>query len=404
MCSKAVSTFSSEVRLNRLLFGSLIVFLGLLIALEHSKLTNNFFYVALMPAAFVLMYHKVARPSPVAVALFGYLIYIALSTFWGNSDLGDGFKQLKYVVYIFSFVAVAHHVASSPNRILMIAGTMLTLAVFLEAHSLYSQISVIGLENWLDRFPRLSQTTGPLNPVYLALTIGLFGFILISSRIHNPWIATGLVCLLVLLTLPLQSRTLILALVVAHSYKLIQQRAFRALTVWAILCAIAGVAILIGVDRFSSSVLRDDIWQFAFKTWIKECSILFGCGNRYDFDIHTQGMFFYNPHSVVFSQLLYGGLIGSLLIAIFVYTVARKTHQTASFWTPVFIYSAVACTTIGHSLLTHPDFLWILTWLPISFSGILFRSVPRNINVNPASQFPYLLTRQETSCRFPENT
>lgn len=362
---------------SKLLIGSLLLFLGLLISVEHSKLTNNAFYITLMLPGLLLLFKRPPSISPAGITLVSFLLYMALSTFWGADDLGDGFKQLKYVIYIIAFLVITHQAASSNRHISLIASAGFLLTLSLEAHSLYMQIANIGLEKWLAHFPRLLQTTGPLNAVYMSLTIGLFGFILIASRVRNPWMATALVCALILVTLPLQSRTLILSLVVAHSYLLFRQKAFHALIFWIIFCLAAGGALLLSIDRFTGAVHRDGIWLYAINAWIDDCSMIFGCGNRHNFNINIEGTYFYNPHSILLSQMLYGGLTGLLLLGAVAWTMRQEFHRIAPYWPPVFLYSLTACLTIGHSLLTHPDFIWLLTWLPLALSGILFNPAER---------------------------
>lgn len=348
--------------------------LCLLVASESSKLTNNFFYIALLPAALVLTYKRALKPNGTFIILMCYLLYVSLSTFWSNSDLETSLKQLKYVIYVAAFIGIAHYVSRSIKRISLLSATILVLAFALEIQSLYTQISTIGLDSWLDSFPRLSDTTGPLNAIFLALVIGLFGFILIALHIQNPWVATILIFTLIILTLPLQSRTVIIALTVAHTYFLFRKKEFLALSIWAVGCILASLMIFMGVERFSSSLYRDDIWLYTIKAWSDNCSVLFGCGNRYNFNIEIQGHYFYHPHSILLSQLLYGGIAGLFLMAIFAYTILKKISNTDPIWLAVLAFSASASATIGHTILTHPDFIWVLIWLPLSLSGALFES------------------------------
>ncbi|WP_010324520.1 O-antigen ligase family protein [Marinobacterium stanieri] len=370
-------------RWGRFLLAAYLLFITLLLGAENTKLTNNVFYLFLMLPAVVLVARRQLRPTRACLLLGGYLLYVALSSFWNNADPGDSAKHLKYVVYILAFAAITQQVMAQPERLKWIAAWGLLISLVVEAHSLYTLIASVGLDTWARDFPRLDQLTGPLNAVYLALAVGLFGFILISSQVTNPWLASILVCGLILLTIPLQSRTPILALLLAHSYYLFRLKAFTALACWVLMLAAGGLVLVLMIDRFTAEFVRVDIWRNVAGTMSEQCSLLLGCGNRYDFDVQAQGFHYANPHSLWLSQLFYGGLIGVALLATCLWALYRHASQLAAFWPPVFVYCAATGFSIGHSLLTHPDFLWLLTWFPLALSGMLFRSAD---SINQAKQ------------------
>lgn len=368
---------------SRLLLAAYLLFIALLLGADNTKLTNNVFYLFLMLPAGVMIARRQLRPTRACLLLGGYLLYVALSTFWSNADPGDSTKHLKYVVYILAFAAITQQVMAQPERLKWIAAWGLLVSLIVEAHSLYTLIANVGLDSWARDFPRLDQLTGPLNAVYLALAVGMFGFILISSQVRNPWLASLLVCGLILLTIPLQSRTPILALLLAHSYYLFRLRAFTALACWILMLAVGGLALTLTIDRFTAEFVRVDIWLNVAGTLSEQCSLLLGCGNRFDFSVQAQGFLYANPHSFWLSQLFYGGLVGVALLATCLWALYRHASQLAAFWPPVFLYCAVTGFSIGHSLLTHPDFIWLLTWFPLALSGILFRSAD---SINQAQQ------------------
>ncbi len=370
-------------RLSSLLLAAYLLFIALLLGSDNTKLTNNFFYLCLMLPAAILVARRQLRPTLPCLLLGSYLLYVALSTFWNNTDPGDSAKHLKYVIYILAFAAITQQVMAQPERLKWIAAWGLLISLVVEAHSLYTLIANVGLDSWARDFPRLDQLSGPLNAVYLALAVGLFGFILISSQVRNPWLASVLVCGLILLTIPLQSRTPILALLLAHSYYLFRLRAFAALASWVLMLAVGGLALLLMIDRFTAEFVRVDIWLNVAETMSEQCSLLLGCGNRFDFDVQAQGFHYAHPHSLWLSQLFYGGLAGVVLLAACLWALYRHAGQLAAFWPPVFLYCAASGFSIGHSLLTHPDFLWLLTWFPLALSGILFRSAD---SINQAKQ------------------
>lgn len=368
---------------SRLLLATYIIFIALLLGADNTKLTNNFFYLFLMLPAMILVARRQLRPTRACLLLGGYLLYVALSSFWNNADPGDSAKHLKYVVYILAFAAITQQVMAQPERLKWIAAWGLLISLVVEAHSLYTMINVIGLDNWLHNFPRLAQINGPLNAVYLGLAIGLFGFILISSQVRTPWLASLLICGLILMTIPLQSRTPILALLLAHSYYLFRLRAFSALACWILMLAAGVFALILMVDRFTVEFYRADIWLGVAGTMSEHCSILIGCGNRFEFNISAQGIYFYNPHSIWLSQFFYGGAIGIVFLLVVFGSIIQGKHQLPDYSLPLFTYSFIACVPIGHSLLTHPDFLWLLTWFPLALSGMLFRSAD---SINQAKQ------------------
>lgn len=358
---------------GRGLFAAFLLFMALLLASDNTKLANNVFYLFLMLPAWLLLARRQLRPTRSGMLLGGYLLYVSISTFWSHSDPEDSLKHLKYVVYILAFAAITRQVMTRPERLKWIAAWGLAISLGIEMHGLYRLTANIGLDAWISTFPRLDQLTGPLNAVYLALAIGLFGFMLISSQVRRPWLASVLVCGLIVLTIPLQSRTPILALLLAQSYYLFRLRAYRTLICWLLMLTAGGLVLLLMIDRFTAEFVRVDIWLNVAATMLDQCSLLLGCGNRFDFNIQAQGFQYANPHSIWLSQLFYGGLLGLALLLTTLWSLCKEQHSLPAFWPPVFLYCAAAGFSIGHSLLTHPDFLWLLTWFPLALSGMLFR-------------------------------
>ncbi|MBV0933267.1 O-antigen ligase family protein [Marinobacterium weihaiense] len=368
---------------ERLLLIAYLFFIALLLSSDNTKLTNNFFYLCIMLPAFFILARRQLLPTRPCLLLCCYLSYVALSTFWSNADPGDALKHLKYVIYILTFTAITQQVMTQPERLKWIAAWGLLIGLIVEAHSLYTLIASVGLEAWVRDFPRLDQLTGPLNAIHLPLAICLFGFILITSQFHNPWFASALVCLLIITIIPLQSRTPIFALLLAHCFYLFQLRALLALLVWLGILISGGIFLVLSIDRFTTEFVRVDIWLNVANSMLEQCSLLVGCGNRFNFDIHVDNFYYFNPHSIWLSQFFYGGVAGLLLIFLCAYSLFRKHHQLATHWPPVFLFCIIACFPIGHSLLTHPDFIWLLTWFPLALSGMLFRSAD---SINQAQQ------------------
>ena len=362
----------------------LFLFLIMLISIDNSKLVNNFFYVfLLLPAVFIATKEKI-KPTTSALIIGTYLIYISVSTIWGTGDILATAKQLKYVLYILAFTLLIHTLIYSDKQITAIAAGGLITGLLLEAYSFYLQITAIGIDQWLKTFPRLSKVTGPLNPVYLALTIGLFAFILIARKARNPWLSTTLVLILTLVTLPLQSRTLILALAIGHGYLLFTRRDFLPFLLWTALCLAGGITLLFSIDRFTTQFYRGSIWLDAITSYWQDCSWVFGCGHRYNFQIHVGDIYIYHPHSIILSQVLYGGLFGAMLLLTALWAILKELRDRPEHWKAVLLYCFMASLPIGHTLLTHPDFIWVLIWLPLALSGILFRPVTRSAHQRSA--------------------
>lgn len=360
-----------QSKMEKTFFIGLIAFLGLLILSNNSKLTNNFYYAGIMLPAIILFYRNPVRPTLAGMAISGYLLYLAASTLWSKNDISTSLQQLKYVLYVALFLFATHKASTSETRIKTIAICCLSFSLCVEVHALYILISDIGIRDWISTFPRLTPTLGPLNAIFVALTIGMSGFLLILMTVKNPWLASALVFLIILITLPLQSRALILSLVIAHCYYLYKIRAFSVLCLWLASIISAAMFLLLSIERFSATH-RLDIWLFALNAWLDDCSLLFGCGNRYDFNININDMHFYHVHSIWLSQLVSGGISGLILITCVIFSIKKETRHIEKHWPPVFLFSFIACFTVGHKLLSHPDYIWLITWLPLGLSGILF--------------------------------
>ena len=80
---------------------------------------------------------------------------------------------------------------------------------------------------------------------------------------------------------------------------------------------------------------------------------------------------FFDPHSVYMSVFLHNGVVGvflALLLTGHSIAVAYKsTHQHDTFWGIIIIYGFIALIPNGDSLVSRPNEVWMLFWIPVAF-------------------------------------
>lgn len=212
-----------------------------------------------------------------------------------------------------------------------------------------------------------------------ALYIGDFGrFQSKTNVLHICFFAAAI------LIAPFQTRISLLGLGVGVFAVLLQRKCYKAVVYSILSVVLAFLFFYFGVDRFSSGRYpRLDIWLFSLNKVVDECSLVYGCGLGHDFDINVSGRHYAQHHSLVFSQFFYGGVLGFLIFVILILRTLWVLFKRKSSWLGVFVFSLIVLMTNRHEIISNPDFVWVMLWLPLGFSGILFKNEIAEDGVEP---------------------
>lgn len=121
-----------------------------------------------------------------------------------------------------------------------------------------------------------------------------------------------------------------------------------------------------------STSFRPEIWQATLSQWLNGNFIL-GSGIQADFDLYITPNRFMHPHSIYFSTLYYGGILGLGLLLIFIVRllwvlVYKASQDTKIYAFPLLVYGLTTLLFDGNRLIEKVDFLWLSFWLPVALT------------------------------------
>ena len=341
-----------------------------MVVVSSTKFVNNMFYLTvLIPGLFLIVRREIPIQNRLLLGVFSYIFYIAISSLWNG---GDSLKVFKYFIYLVSFysaVFYAYKKCDFPNIwfFIMIGGSVIAIEVI----GLGSFWLEEGFELWVAKFPRLS-AGGLSNPVYLSSILVISGLLVIQQ--WKSSIQTKLLLLVVVFfcILPFQSRSPLLGLI-AGGLALLCIYLERKRDLFIGVCGLLlSLFIYNELSRRGLSFVdsRIFIWELAIETWLQKCSLAFGCGYGYDLDLFVGEREFYHPHSIVLSQLLYGGVVGfTLFVAVFGVFLAKLFLSKSIYFAPV-VAALTILLFINNQILNSPNVLWFIFWLPV-FLGLI---------------------------------
>lgn len=340
-----------------------------------SGLSSNMVYIfILLPSVLVWARFKTGFSVDGYLWLF-YLLYVFASSLWSGGDFYNFFESARYLLYTVLFLHGLYLYRKSNVSINCVLWGMLFAVIFIEAFSIFMYVYEHGFTTWVERFPRLYGKFGVESPIDISCILVLCVLALMANNNIRP-----LHCILVFLAVavlisPFQTRISLLGLGAGVLVILFQKKYYKMMAVS------FGVAVLVilfyyfGLDRFSSNRYpRLDIWTFAFNKVVENCHVLYGCGFGYDFDIKVSGRHYAQLHSLIWSQFFYGGLLGFIAFSGIVIRTLWVLLKDKSPWLGVFVYSLVVLMTNRHEIISNPSFVWLMLWVPIGLSGVLFKN------------------------------
>lgn len=334
---------------------------------EDSKWLNNIFYLGvLIPACWLIFSHyTVVVKNSLFCVVFAVLLYNACSSLWGLGDQPASFlKSSKYILYICSYIFAIAWLYQYQERFWWLVRGFLLLA---------SISVIINIVYWvyIDHGYGRYRLTGPIafeNQVDLGVAYGfatLMGLVLWVKSARHRWFA--LLCVLVLMVgmLLTETRTAILAFIIAGGVLLINA---KKTTHWKglmlILCVIIAAwsaANLHRIEMVNSHPARFLVWQAAI-TMAEQPLIGIGMHTPYKIDAKTIG-FLSTTHSQYVGAVLLSGWIGLMLMLMMMFYALRVAWRSNNeVGLALLAYGAIASLTHGTGLLAHPKDNWLYWW------------------------------------------
>ncbi len=353
-------------------------------AVDHYK----FYIVAVFfPGLFLLPTAlKLSRGSLIWLSLLAYLGYMLLSSLWSdNFSITTLWRDVRYTAYILSFILLTLYFFAR-NRLLPDAIMQgVALVVILAAAVSVATFKDLALLPALteNRLVGLGTTDNP-NPS--AFIYGLFGIVALHyARRHRgeklAYIyATG-VFVIILFVILTQSNTGLLALLLAGALLFFTDGHIAAPTRYALLAGFVLVLIATAYVAWSLGLMstsmdigfinRLPIWQYTLGQW--QTAPVFGRGFQGTILLADDGKpsIMNYAHSLFFSTVRDGGLVGLLLLLLVYFHALRSALRMTitegrALYPCLFIFGLVCVLVDTDQIVTRPRELWIILWLPLA--------------------------------------
>jgi len=349
-----------------------LTFLFFMFAAPTSKIANQVFYlVVLLPALLscaLLFKNKLLSAAlwPIVAMVFFWAFFSFVSfeqAGWENVG-----KRFRHALYVVTFISASYYLLLTK----LVSVRKLAAWMFILAAS-YSALSFISFY-WLDGHAlaaRLSPILRLNSPIFVSIILIVFGMPLMQWLIESKKIGRAMAVFLTMLFFLYfyNSRSAMVGLffgIIGLSflgYKSGQKR-FTSLIV---LIALSSLVI----SYFYGNILnrgvsyRTEIWLSGLNK-IADCGWLLGCGFGGNSDIIiNSGLSFQHAHNLFLSHLINTGLLGLLsLLGVLLYTV----YQGIKLQAMMILGLLVGCVALffdGHSIITNPDDIWLIFWLPL---------------------------------------
>ena len=337
-----------------------------------SKIANQVFYaVVLLPALLssVLLFKNKALSAalwPIIAMVFFWAFFSFVSfeqAGWDNVG-----KRFRHALYVVAFISASYYLLLTK----LVSVRKLAACMFILTAS-YSALSFVSFY-WLDGnalttrlFPDLRLNS----PIFVAILLVVFGMPLMQWLVEHKKKGRAMAVLLTMLFFLYfyNSRSAMAGLFVGLvglsflSYKS-GQKALIGLILLIVLSSLVA-------SYFDGNILnrgvsyRTEIWLASLHK-VADCSWFLGCGFGGNSDIITEsGLRFQHAHNLFLSHLINTGLLGLLsLLGLLTYTVYCSLKMRAMM-TLGLVAGSAALFFDGHSIVTNPDDIWLIFWLPL---------------------------------------
>jgi len=352
-----------------------LIFLFFMFAAPSSKVASQVFYLAvLLPT--LLSCKLLSKNKLLSTALWpiiGLVFFWALFSFVSFEEGGwdNVGKRFRHALYVVAFISACYYLLLTK----LVSVKQLNAYLFVLVAS-YSALSFISFY-WLGGHAftaRLSPVLRLNSPIFVPIILTVFGIPLMQGFIGRNMVGRAMVLFFIMLFFLYfyNSRSAMVGLffgVIGLSFLSYQlgQKKLLSLIVFIALSSLA-------INYFYGNILnrgisyRTDIWLSGLNK-IADCGWLMGCGFGGNSDILIKnGQSFQHAHNLFLSHLSNTGLFGLLsLLGLLFYTV----YQGIKFHAVMVLGLLVGCVALlfdGNSIITNPDDIWLIFWLPLTMT------------------------------------
>ena len=351
----------------------LFIFLFMMFAMPTSKLANTGFYLlVLVPVMFTLP--TLLKETMLKVALIQLsllvLFWLVLSAVHMDIDQVEKIgKEARHALYVLMFCAALYYTLCVKSMsVKKLIEYIFWVAVIYTVASMAYQYGWQGKAVTTRLYPALRFDS----PIYMSIILVVFGisilYGLLSEGKKRP--AFLLLLLIIFLLYFYNSRTALVALccgVPAVVMALnIQSKIKTLLYMSLILLAYVLVSYFYGNLLNRGESYRVDIWLSSLQKAV-DCGLLFGCGIAVDSQISIEsGRVFQHPHNIYIMHLINTGIFGLISLFLLLVYVCIKGIKSNSLMVFGFMAGLIAFIFDGKDLITNPDDIWLIFWLPLT--------------------------------------
>ena len=316
-----------------------------------------------------------------------FLAYLAFSNIWIDHSIKTSALYIGYSLLILCFVSslavLEQYFDKFFNSFLAILVISACLSVIYSVYFFHA----------LDYQPlvesRLYALGGLYNPVVSALSYGAVLTLSLTNFAINQKLSQRLLygASIIILTIGIVytgTRSVWIGLLVSSLVllyflpNLAQSKKIRIIII-AQLCLIAILAVMYKLGLHEdilqrSTSFRFEIWKTVLST-VWNNNLFFGHGLNALEVVRYEQFVFEHPHSIYFSTLFYGGIMGLTILLIVIGQLILSLYKENLMPYGIYAISALAfglsCLFFdGDKLLTKVNFIWLLFWLPFAIAFI----------------------------------
>lgn len=363
-------------------------FLCTIFMTDNVRMHRNIYYLFVIPLFLLLVpasfFANLLRSS-VFLASLAYLVYLWISLFWSPETAPYVFyNEARTLLIMLSFLAItAFYSQKMPDFSLLLGKFLASFVGATAAFSLVWFYSKRSFANWGGLESRAIDLGLAAHPIDSAVTYGLVAVFLIftlfaSTRrgIFFSWLASAsLVFMLAFIGLT-QTRGVILSIFLIVFLGLMLQKnkrlllvlgAFGAATLGIILLSMHHPEGMVGFER--RFAVRWEIWQVALERASERPWLGFGL-NEHQTLYLSHGGYEGVAHNLYLENLLFGGLVGTLLLFVLLALALchawQEFRRSSVFLLPaIILFPILSGMSTGYLTLSKIAPEWIQFWLPI---------------------------------------
>lgn len=365
-----------------LLLGLSLFLTGYFWQTKTTRIQTLYYFLIVAPILISIIYQIKNYPfNRLFFLSFIFILYTVSSVFWSEDVSAQAlFHEFKKFVLLLSLFFSINHVCNKfPDFEINILNLMTFVACGLAIYNIYTLMETSGLSG---RINGLGLLDNAITTAEVFGLIFLFSFTqFLKSENKLKIVIYFLVAALILFEIILnKSRSQQFALIIAMILVLFftpKENLKRLIPI--IIISLIGLSYIILFTDILESIYnrgfnlscRDTIWRDLLPTALETPFFGRGEGSSQGYITYCHNRLLNGTHSIYLSIFLYQGLIGvslALLTTLEAIRTAYTTrHQTDIFWGIIIIYGFITFSFNGDSLLSRPNEVWMLFWIPVAF-------------------------------------